>query len=842
MPRKEQKRLNVITVVVALLALGLAGSGVRVPYASTTQATYRGNVGELVGSREVGQSFESVRPRLSAVAFQVATYSGRANTEDVIFELRHRPEDEKPLRTVRVNARRLRDHQRFAFTFPPLPDSQGRTYYASLRSPGSRPGNAITVDVSNENPYEKTGPSSLVVLRQERRRAPDVAAGTKPEADLAFAVIHDIALRERLRLAAQAGSEAVASDPARWRLDARLATVAALLALTTVGVAVRHHPLLRQNLLPFVFGALLILGLFLRLLFANHLPHTNDEGTALYDAWTLLQGRLPGGDGVLKAPVYLGILAGGLSLLGPSLIAGRLVSILAGVLTAFPLASLARRLGGRTAAPLTVGSLWLLAATPAIFSVYTHAQSVQLLFVSLGLAVLAAALRTGKAPPRDHRRSLGDTPVAPFTVHGLALLAGVLFALALGARKTSLAIALPAVILVLGSQLPWRRRVYVLATSLIGFLLVLGALTALEFSLYGGPGVRYFLGIDVANIDPETTGSPEERRSAFIKGVVPFFREGLPLIFWALVGIGGGLEMLARHLVRPASRLRFPFVSLWLMPLALAWVGGTFLRTHERGEHFAFGLWPFWITMSVAVLVIALLPRRQEIPSGEGEQHQGNSFARMLRSALPLLVPVAWLSGTALVYASWIKFTANYLAEFLPAVTLLAAGGVWWFAQMFGKRPLVLVLAGVLTTWGSFSAARLGHTFPHTGTFDLSSIEETARYLAANVPKEEPVLTAAVAVPFLSGHRVLFDVAHPTHYAYGFIEPSVRNIYMEPAEEMVRAVREDVRWFIHEQLTAFSYFREYPEIKNLVEEEFEQVAEIENLSNPITIFRRRASN
>lgn len=832
MKKKVSRRLAATVAAGVLLLLGAAASFLTVPHVSTVQEAATGNVGEIYGAREVGQTFESLRPRLRAVAFQVATYSGRENTEDVIFELRKKPEDFKPIRTVRVNARRFKDHQRFAFNFSPLSDSRGKTYYASLRSPTSRPWNAITVDVSNRNPYKKAGPSSLLVFRRTERSGVDIAASTKRESDLAFSVIHDIAFGERLRVAARAGATAVFQNPERWRLDGKLAVVALLLAGTTLGSAFLLGMHVRPGLLHLALGGFLVLGFCLRLLFANRLPYTNDEGTALYDAWTLLQGRLPGGDGVLKTPVTLGILAGALSVLGPTLIAGRLVSILAGLLTVFPLMSLTRRLGGATAA-LAAGAFWLLAAAPAVFGIYTHAQSVQLLLATLGLAVFARVLRAGEEVFRGGRER-------PFVFYSRAILAGALFALALGARKTSLAAALPAAALLFGAPVPWRAKARAFLTTLVGFVLVFGILVSLEYSFYGGLGVRYFLGIDVANIDPATTGSLEERQSAFIKGVTPFFREGLPLIFWALLGIGGGLETLARRLSRSISGRKLPVLGLWLVPLALAWYGGSFLQAHEGSEHFAFGLWPFWVTMSSAVFVTALLPGQRETFGEESERGNGEPVTRALRAALPLLVPATWLLGTTLVYASWIKFTANYLAEFIPAVTLLAACGIAWFLRAFRKRPKILLLAGALTTWGAFSAARIGVTYPHTGTFDLSSIKEAARYLEQNVPREEPVLTAAVAIPLLSGHQVPFDIAHPTHYAYGFIEPSVRNIYMAPAETMVQAVRENVRWLVHEKLTDFSYFKEYPDIRRLIEEEFEQVAEFENLSNPITILRRRA--
>jgi hypothetical protein len=56
---------------------------------------------------------------------------------------------------------------------------------------------------------------------------------------------------------------------------------------------------------------------------------------------------------------------------------------------------------------------------------------------------------------------------------------------------------------------------------------------------------------------------------------------------------------------------------------------------------------------------------------------------------------------------------------------------------------------------------------------------------------------------------------------------------------MVGTVVHDVRWVVLERLTAFSYLREYTDIERTLERSFVEVAEIENLSNPITILERR---
>jgi len=54
---------------------------------------------------------------------------------------------------------------------------------------------------------------------------------------------------------------------------------------------------------PLIVWLIMGIGIALRLLFLFHQPFTNDEGSYLYDARTLLEGRVPGGDALTKAPV-----------------------------------------------------------------------------------------------------------------------------------------------------------------------------------------------------------------------------------------------------------------------------------------------------------------------------------------------------------------------------------------------------------------------------------------------------------------------------------------------------------------------------------------------------------
>lgn len=798
---------------ILLVLVFLAARFISISFTSTSQRTWEHTVGEITGPIEVGQLFESVRPRLHGVAFQMATYGGRENSGEVIFELRESLNG-PVLRTAHVDIRNFRDHQSYVFRFPVITESRGKVYYASLRAPDAQPGSAITLDYSNHNPYQKLGASSLVVIRG-MRSPKALEQSIKPGADLVFSVAHRIPLAEYARLTLTALLRNVQEHPTSWRTTGVLLGSAFVVTLLTLPISPRLRWLNQPRVFPYVVGVLLLLGIAFRLQFATHLPATNDEGTALYDAWTVQQGRLPGGDGILKAPVLVGVFAGAAALVSPTISNGRLVSLLIGALTFLPLASIARRLNRSPDSGVVTASLWLLSASPALFSVYVHAQPLQVALLASGLALLAVVLEM-----LQRTNAVRKFPWILLVVSGICL------ALAVGARKTGLAATVPALVLIAFAQTSWRRRCAALVLLVLGAAVVLGTLVAVEHRLYGRLGVRYFLGVDVAAIDPSTTASLEERQSALIKGVLPILREAPALIFLALVGLGAAAEAALQRFPKwPWFARRSP----WAIALALALLGRRFFLDNERGDFQAFGIAPLWLFIVFGIVLYAVWPR-----AARGN----NTIPNPRVSAQQLLVPLGWMLAVGVLYASWIKFTANYLSEFLPPLVLLAGSGAAWISHHLRARQLAVGCAALLVLWASAAAARSGYAFPHTGTFDLRSLAEAANIARARIPPNEPVLTAALAVPLLSGHRVTLDIAHPTHYAYGYIEPHVRNVYMPTAEQMVDTVLHTVRWVVLEKLTAFSYFREYPEIEQYVSRRFTPVAEIENLSNPITILQR----
>jgi hypothetical protein len=123
---------------------------------SIAQVKHNKPVGEIYGSTTVGQTFISEHPNLSAIEIKIATYM-RINTHDVIFHLRSASNSTIDIATSTVNATKIADNKYRRFRFPPLIDSENKSYYFFIESPNSAPGNAITIWYNTEEDVYKAG-------------------------------------------------------------------------------------------------------------------------------------------------------------------------------------------------------------------------------------------------------------------------------------------------------------------------------------------------------------------------------------------------------------------------------------------------------------------------------------------------------------------------------------------------------------------------------------------------------------------------------------------------------------------------------------------------------------
>jgi hypothetical protein len=158
---------------------------------------------QIAGNRTIGQSFVASLNQLNRIDLLFQTY-GRKNSHDVTLRLLAAPENgDNPLQGSEVyqatfNAATVSDQRWRTFTFPPLSDSAGKTYFIALQSPQSTDGNAITVGGIERDVY--TSGSAFL--------------GSMPVlADVTFRACYPLSLSEKLSIL---GQQLVENKPSLW--------------------------------------------------------------------------------------------------------------------------------------------------------------------------------------------------------------------------------------------------------------------------------------------------------------------------------------------------------------------------------------------------------------------------------------------------------------------------------------------------------------------------------------------------------------------------------------------------------------------------------------------------
>ncbi len=107
---------------------------------------------ELIGGKVYGQSFVCTGNNLYRIDLGTATYA-RINSAPVTLHLRLDPQASADITSVTLPGSEIQNDRPTSFTFSPLPDSQGRTLYFFIESPGATSGNAITVYANSSDQY-----------------------------------------------------------------------------------------------------------------------------------------------------------------------------------------------------------------------------------------------------------------------------------------------------------------------------------------------------------------------------------------------------------------------------------------------------------------------------------------------------------------------------------------------------------------------------------------------------------------------------------------------------------------------------------------------------------------
>ncbi|GEM_PF-1890079 len=892
---KASTKISLLLFVLIVAVTAIAAQFISVRHQTIKQAAYTTNTGELTRDVLVGQTFKSESNNLSAIAVMFATYSNRNNTGPVAFYLRDSYDSAVNLRTATVQPEALNDNQLYRFEFEPLPDSKGKAYFFFVVSPEGKPAASVTVDLDTRNPYHLG--SAFVVRGQgsDITNPVTLARSGKPTQDIGFATFHTVPLRTAVITTTRA---ALYRFIASWHDQRSQYFIMARVAVPTVAfmglVLVLHirsrrtnkmYPLSSRTTL-IILSILFIAGIAIRLMYATQLPVTDDEGNYLYDAQSLLRGILAGGDGYVKAPLTVAWVALWQLILGNTVLAGRVASIVIGMATMFPIYCIGRNLKNRRTGILAA-TAWSLFGATILAHVYVHTQPVALFFGISGIALVWSSLR----------RFNSFTQPTPFSQPKLdtwrLVAGGALLGLAVASRKSVLALGLIPLLLVITHQPTWRKRLDALFKIGLGFIVVMAIFILVAYLLYGTVGVYEALGIASAEdgqLEPEAS-EVAKVRSYSLRGMTPFFRESLPLIVLSLVGWGYLLESWVRQLLRvlfsqKPSRTTLFIVdqvlpkAIWLLPLLAFWWCFAFFFEYEGEAFMFFGMRPLWWALAGVLITAALWPRprheafvfeerivptstqplKEEPLNVVGRTKPAQPFPVFLLQphAMPsianvLLLPL-WLGGLGFFYLNWIKFHANYINEFLPPLIIMAGVGSHTLWQRFwtpywedaqypirelSRKLLALVITGVLM-WAIFLSNYITYLYEHTGTFEQRAVNEAAIWARQHIPLEQPIFTGAAIVPYLSGHHTALDIAHPRWYAYEFTRknPDRLNVFLPSIDDMLAAYRSS-QWFLMDKQTGFSFLMEYGEIEKGLAQDFVAIQGISNGSNTLTFYRRK---
>ncbi|MDP3996925.1 MAG: glycosyltransferase family 39 protein [Candidatus Andersenbacteria bacterium] len=887
-------KISVLGGLVLLAVLAVAANFVLVQEKLIDFTRYTTNAGELTSDSVVGQTFVAGEDNLSAVGVMFATYSDRDNTGRVIFHLREGIDARDDIRRESVGVLALGDNKKYVFKFEPIKDSKDTTYFFYVEAPDSTPGNSVTVDLDTTDPYHL---GTAFIARGVVGGVLDpvkLAMSGKQTIDVVFTTYHEVSMRTAMTNSViAAGREFVVTWATRrgdYYLLAELLIPAVLFLSLLIALGRGEADDLPRKYIILGVSVLVVLALAARWFYARQMSLTNDEGNYLYDASTLLRGKLAGGDGYVKAPLVIGWLAVWEFILGHTIMAGRIASAVAGAAAVWPMYIIGREAGGKKAGLLSAAA-WALFGATTVGTIYVHTQTLAIFLGLAGVAVVWSTLRAAQ--------NIGEDLKQEELSMKRMFAAGLLLGLAVACRKSMLAWGLPALVLILLEVRGWRQKIKVLVMVGLGFGVVIGLMLGLAWWLYGLVGIREVTGLNSAedglsSVDPDQA---DQVRAYSLKGMTPFFRESLPLILLSLLGWGLLLEQAGRktlaaiglgkrkRAVRFLGDVVLPKV-LWILPLLVfAWAWSFFFE--YEGEFFwkLDGIKYLWYAMGGVIILAALWPRavRERVEASDtGTAKIKKSTQPPVNSILPnvvgrkpgtnvpfeaeenksgnlvgtwagaLMIPL-WLIGLVFLYMHWIKFHANYIIEFLPPLAALAGVGalLWWrrvrvTPEFVEEHPLwtigrrfIGLAAALIIVWSVFVSSYVTYIFEHTGTFDLGALNEAAVWAKENIPADESIFTGAAAVPYLSGHQVALDIAHPRWYAYEFTreDPDRLDTFLPPKDEMVGAFRQ-ARWFLNEQQTSFSFMMEYSEIEKGLADDFELAHEVENGSNTLSFYRR----
>jgi hypothetical protein len=171
-------RYTLLYLLLALLGLLVFWTG----YSAATQGRYdaaNGITGQILDGNSVGQTFVARYNDLSSVEVRIATYGRQTDPSraPLVMHLRAAPDSAADLAVATLSpTTRLEENGWYRFSFAPLPDSRGTTYYLEISSPGASVDTALALFWFKPNPEGDPYPDGAA-YRNGKRTGADLAFG-----------------------------------------------------------------------------------------------------------------------------------------------------------------------------------------------------------------------------------------------------------------------------------------------------------------------------------------------------------------------------------------------------------------------------------------------------------------------------------------------------------------------------------------------------------------------------------------------------------------------------------------------------------------------------------------
>lgn len=166
-----------------------------------------------------------------------------------------------------------------------------------------------------------------------------------------------------------------------------------------------------------------------------------------------------------------------------------------------------------------------------------------------------------------------------------------------------------------------------------------------------------------------------------------------------------------------------------------------------------------------------------------------------------VLVGASWIAALAILYWLWPTHLVEYLADFILPIVIAGSLAVASLRLRIWQQ-YVLVIIFIFTTIASLHSVYIR---PWTGMFTRDAVAASAQWLQNNVPADQEIFTAAVIIPYLSGHHVPFDLSHPQWYGYDFISQQDKNVFLPLYSQLQKTVATETTWMLRDQLTDYVY-------------------------------------